>query len=80
MLNIVEYAWRAYPTAIDLLLYFFVFGAAARVSLAKHFPGGEGKALAPTVIEFQIVLGGSKPEHQSKQKENLKKFFLKNIG
>jgi len=49
MLNIVEYAWRAYPTAIDLLLYFFVFGAAARVSLAKHFPGGEGKALAVAV-------------------------------
>jgi hypothetical protein len=41
--------WENYPIAIDMVLYFFVFGAAARVAFAKSFPGHEGKALSVAV-------------------------------
>jgi hypothetical protein len=44
--------WRSYPVLIDLMLYFFVFGAAARVSFAKVFPGHGGKALSVAVGLF----------------------------
>lgn len=44
--------WYAYPVLIDLLLYFFIFAAAARVSFAKFFPGQGGKALAVAVGLF----------------------------
>ena len=44
--------WDTYPVLIDLLLYFFIFAAAARVSFAKFFPGQGGKALAVAVGLF----------------------------
>ena len=41
--------WETYPALIDLVLYFFVFGAAARAGLAKAFSGREGKILSVAV-------------------------------
>ena len=41
--------WQTYPALLDLALYFFVFAAATRASLAKTFPGSNGKALAIAV-------------------------------
>ena len=43
---------HAYPALIDFTLYFFVFGAAARVGFAKSFPSHEGKVLAVAVGLF----------------------------
>lgn len=51
-MEILYRIWHAYPLLIDLLLYFFVFGAAARVSFAKVFPGQSGKALSVAVGLF----------------------------
>ncbi len=51
----VEYfyrLWQMYPVLVDMALYFFVFGAAARVAFAKSFPGHEGKALSIAVGLF----------------------------
>ncbi|NUM53498.1 MAG: hypothetical protein HUU46_07635 [Candidatus Hydrogenedentes bacterium] len=41
--------WATYPWAVDFCLYAFLFGAAARVSFAKIYPGHEGKTLAVSV-------------------------------
>ena len=48
----VIWFWRTYPVAVDLALYFFVFGAAARVAFVKIFPGHEGKVLSVAVGLF----------------------------
>ena len=45
-------AWQSYPVLIDFVLYAFVFGAVARVSFAKAFPGHGGKTLAIAVGVF----------------------------
>jgi hypothetical protein len=45
-------ALDSYPLLIDFVLYFFVFGAAARVSFAKAFPNHEGKVLSIAVGMF----------------------------
>ncbi len=51
-MEILYRIWHTYPILIDLTLYFFVFGAAARVSFAKVFPGQGGKALSVAVGLF----------------------------
>ena len=45
----VQWFWRSYPVAVDMVLYFFVFAAASRVAFAKTFPGHEGKVLSVAV-------------------------------
>ena len=45
----VQWFLRSYPVAVDMVLYFFVFAAAARVAFAKTFPGHEGKVLSVAV-------------------------------
>ena len=44
--------WQSYPIILDFMLYFLVFGAAARVGIAKSFPSHEGKVLAVAVGLF----------------------------
>ncbi len=51
-MEILYRIWHTYPIFIDLLLYFFVFAAAARVSFAKVFPGHNGKVLAVAIGLF----------------------------
>jgi hypothetical protein len=51
-MEMLLYIWRSYPVLIDFLLYFLVFGAAARVSFAKFFPGHEGRMLSFAVGLF----------------------------
>jgi len=51
-MEILHRIWQTYPILIDLLLYFFVFAAAARVAFAKVFPGHSGKVLSVAVGLF----------------------------
>ncbi|MCL4215945.1 MAG: hypothetical protein KJ052_02920 [Candidatus Hydrogenedentes bacterium] len=48
-MEFLQSLWGQYPWIIDLCLYFFLFGAAARVAFAKIYPGHEGKALSIAV-------------------------------
>lgn len=45
-MEFLQQLWRLYPWIVDLCVYFFLFGAAARVAFAKIYPGHEGKTLA----------------------------------
>ena len=45
----IQWFLQYYPVAVDMVLYFFVFAAAARVGFAKTFPGHEGKILSVAV-------------------------------
>ena len=63
--------WQVYPFLVDLVLYFFVFAATARVSLVKVFPGREGKALA---VAVGLFLAASLTMAQSKLGFSLEDF------
>jgi hypothetical protein len=51
-MDILVRTWEAYPALVDMLLYFFLFSAAARIGFAKAFPKHEGKILSVAVGLF----------------------------
>ncbi len=45
-MELLSRIWWEYPYLVDFLLYFFFFGAVARMALAKHYGDEMGKRLA----------------------------------